>query len=233
MLTCFNILFGLPLAFGAAYGAAGMLIGNGILQAAHLVHYTTNASAAAIGAAGVTIASLLVRALPLCGRGQVCKVCIWTQTDDEGHPALLPWYVTESDTVVVHTLSDAIGTSILRRHRVYVGTIDVLHATYAGELGGAILGPGAILIAPHLVFAALGIKLLSLWLAMMMGLRWVSVRLRDIWDGISYKSSYCATYGDPCGDDHEINEELAQIPDILRRFDVGLNIFTVRLNERM
>ncbi|PPQ87532.1 hypothetical protein CVT25_008534 [Psilocybe cyanescens] len=200
ILVSLGIVFfiGLPLALGAAYGAVGILIGNGILRAAHLEHYTNNASAAAIGATGAIIASMAVGLLLQC-------LCIKT---DEEHPA--PWYISMSTTVVVHTLSGAIGTAILRRHHVDLGGIDVLHATRAGALGGAILGPGSIVIVP-VVFAALGILLTPLWLAMMMGLKWVHVHSKESWDGMTYKSSYCVTYG-TCGHDEEIENELAQIP---------------------
>ncbi|KAH9474437.1 hypothetical protein JR316_0012896 [Psilocybe cubensis] len=160
IIICLGIVVfvGLPFAFGAAYGAVAMLIGNGILRAAHLAHYTNNASAAAIGATGAVIAALALGLL-----------LQFFQKPNEERPT--PWYVTMCTTVVVHTLSGAIGTSILQRHHVDLGGIDVLHATRAGALGGAILGPGSILLVP-VILAGLGIILSPLWLAMTMGLRW-------------------------------------------------------------
>ncbi|KIM41328.1 hypothetical protein M413DRAFT_146551 [Hebeloma cylindrosporum] len=172
------------------------LVGNGILRAAHLAHYTNNASAAAIGATGAIIASLIMGIFLQC-----------MPKDENGEP---PWFITLFVNVLACTLTGTIGCAILIHNHVDLGPIDVLHATRAGALGGAILGPGMIVILP-LFFAAVMIVLSPLWLAMMMGLRWVSVRSSESWDGRTHKFSYCYTYG-TCGDDPEIEEELAQLP---------------------
>ena len=127
--------------------------------------------------------------------------------DENGQP---PWFISLAVNILVATLTGTIGCAILIHNHVDLGSIDVLHATRAGALGGAILGPGMILFVP-IFFAALMIVLSPLWLAMKMGLRWVSVRSSESWDGRTHKYSYCYTYG-TCGDDPEIEEELAKLP---------------------
>lgn len=169
------------------------LIGNGILRAAHLAHYTNNASAAAIGATGAIVASLSIGIFMQC-----------IPKDENDQP---PWFISMFVNVLVSTLTGTIGSAILIRHHVDLGPIDILHATRAGALGGAILGPGMILIVP-LFF---GVILSPLWLAMAMGLRWIYAKSSESWDGRTHKYSYCYTYG-TCGDDPEIEEELAQLP---------------------
>jgi hypothetical protein len=170
------------------------LIGNGILRTAHLAHYTDNASAAAIGATGAIIATIITGIFIQC-----------FPKDENGQP---PWFITLFSNILVSTLTGTIGCAILMHHHVDLGPIDVLHATRAGALGGAILGPGMILIIP-LFFGVIMIVLSPLWLAIMMGFRWVSVRSSESWDGRRRKYSY--TYG-TCGDDPRIEEELFQVP---------------------
>jgi len=169
------------------------LVGNGILGAAHLAHYTDSASAAAIGATGAILASMVVGIFMQC-----------VPMDENGQP---PWFISLAINVLVATLTGIIGCAILIHNHVDLGPIDVLHSARAGALGGAILGPGMILFVP--IFFAVLIP--PLWLAMKMGLRWVSVRSSESWDGRTHKYSYCYTYG-TCGDDPEIEEELAKLP---------------------
>jgi hypothetical protein len=172
------------------------LIGNGILRAAHLAYYTDNASAAAIGATGAIIASIIInifmRCMPHDANGQ------------------LPWFISLFVNILVATLTGTIGCAILIHNHVNLGPIDVLHAARAGALGGAILGPGMIVLVP-MFFGVLMIILSPLWLAMMMGFRWVYARSSESWDGRTHRYSYCYTYG-TCGDDPEIEEELANLP---------------------
>lgn len=121
-----------------------------------------------------------------------------------------PWFISLVATILAYTLTGTIGCAILIHNHVDLGPIDVLHATRAGALGGAIFGPGMIVLVP-MFFGVLMIVLSPLWLAMSMGLRWVYVRSSESWDGRTHKYSYCYTYG-TCGDDPEIEEELARLP---------------------
>jgi uncharacterized BrkB/YihY/UPF0761 family membrane protein len=130
----FVLSLGLCLGFIAANGAVVMLIGNGILRAAHLAHYTDNASAAAIGATGAIIATIITGIFISC-----------IHKDENGQP---PWFISLFANVLASTLTGTIGCAILIHNHVDLGPIDVLHAARAGALGGAILGPGMILIVP-------------------------------------------------------------------------------------
>ncbi|PPQ96479.1 hypothetical protein CVT26_010473 [Gymnopilus dilepis] len=193
------ISIGFSLAFISANGAVMMLTGNAILRT-HLAHYTNNATAAYIGAVGSLIASLCMSLtafiLPHDENGQV------------------PWFISLPMSVAYATLTGAIGSAVLRHNHVDLHGTDVLHATRAGAVGGAVLGPGLTLAMPIIVLGV-GLILSPLFLAMKLGFRWVYVRVSESWDESTYKSSYCYTYG-TCGDDPEIEEELAQIPQHLR-----------------
>lgn len=101
------------------------MTGNGVLRAAYLAHYTDNRSAAAIGSLGAIVSGLVLffpfRLLDI----------------DLDNPPMLFKIIL---SVVQHTLSGALGSSILLIFHVDLGPIDVLHATRAGAVGGAILG---------------------------------------------------------------------------------------------
>jgi hypothetical protein len=122
----------------------------------------------------------------------------------------LPWFISLFAGILVATLSGTIGCAILIHNHVDLGPIDVLHATRAGALGGAILTPGLMVLGPLFV-GVLMIVLSPLWLAMTMGLRWAYARSSESWDDRTHKYSYCYTYG-TCGNDPEIEEELANLP---------------------
>ncbi|KAF8159298.1 hypothetical protein B0H34DRAFT_806959 [Crassisporium funariophilum] len=209
ILVAFGVIMCLviPFAIAAANGAIMMLIGNGILHAARLPHYTDNASAAYIGAVGILIASLIVALVMQC----VPSCTVYNQRTGEQEPA---WYVTMTTTLVASTLAGTIGCAILLHNKVDIGGIDVLHATRAGALGGAILGPGSIITTP-LIGAAVMIILSPLWLAVQMGVQWVSVRSNETWSDRYHSYSYCYCYGSR-GDDPEINAELTRIPQHFR-----------------
>jgi hypothetical protein len=177
--------------------AYSSLTGNAILRAAHLAHYTTNAVAAEIGAIGGVISAIAFGFFTQC-----------LPKDENGE---LWWPFSMASSVIVSTLAGTIGCAILQRAQAELHGIDVLHAARAGALGGAVLGPGMIFAAP-LIMAALLIILSPLLIAMKLGLRWVYVRSSESWnDRGTYRSSYCYSYG-TCGDDSDIEEELAQIP---------------------
>lgn len=174
------------------------MIGNAILRAAHLAHYTDNGMAAAIGATGSPVA-VLILSFP----------SQFIPKDEEGRP---PWYISIFFQTGLMALSAVLGAAILRHNHIDLHGTDVLHATRAGALGGAILGPGTILATP-IIFLALGLALSPLWIAMKFGFRWVYVRSSESWDDRGrYKSMHCYTYG-TCGDDSDIEDELQQLPN--------------------
>jgi hypothetical protein len=176
------------------------LIGNGILRAAHLSHYTTNRVAAIIGAVGSLVAVLVI-GIPLnCVTGN--------QQDENGR---LPSWITYITTLLVGTLSGTLGAAILKHNHFDLQGTDVLHATRAGALGGAILGPGTILLFP-LMFIILS----PLWIAMMFGVEWIYTKSSERWTENSHCYSTCYCVG-TCGDDPEINAEMDHINAIQRR----------------
>jgi hypothetical protein len=180
------------------------LIGNGILRAAHLSHYTTNRVAAIIGAVGSLVAAPVI-GIPLnCVTGN--------QQDENGRPSSWISYIT---TLLLGTLSGTLGAAILKHNYFNLEGTDVLHATRAGALGGAILGPGAIFLLP-LVFLAIGIILSPLWIAMMFGVEWIYTKSSESWTDNSHSYSICYCVG-TCGDDPEINAEMDHINAIQRR----------------
>lgn len=196
------------------------LIGNSILRATHSSHFMANSTAATIGAAGFLPVSFLVGGLLLFSRGLSIYVRRTPQDLDEENNSL-PWYIFTISTLAIHSLSGAIGVMTLRHHRVDIGDIDVLHAIYAGALGGAILSLG-MLIAPYLILMGVGILLSPLWLAMKLGLRWMHLRSTETQDRITQSGSYFATFG-TCGDVPDIEEELGYDPGTTRGgFYVGL-----------
>jgi hypothetical protein len=108
--------------------------------------------------------------------------------------------------VLASALTGTIGSAILIHNHVDLGPIDVLHATRAGALGGAIFGPAVALGVP-LVFALLFIVFSRVWLAMMAGLKWVTTHSRGTWDGRTDILYSCGT----CGKDPEINGDIEAI----------------------
>ncbi|KAF8803165.1 hypothetical protein BYT27DRAFT_6744839 [Phlegmacium glaucopus] len=167
ILTVVAILISVGLIFGviASTGAITMLIGNSILRATHHAHYTSNASAAYIGAVGSLLVSSFIAALSLC----IPNLKKYT----EG--GLVHWLIQICLSVLVSTLSGTIGCTILLYNHVDLGGIDVLHATYAGAVGGAIFTPGMIFAVVSLVIAFI---LSPFWVAS----SWGSKRL---WGGSS------------------------------------------------
>jgi len=177
------------------------LTGNGILRAAHLAHYTSNASAAYIGAVGSLI-SIFILAL---------FTPFFPKTYDEEGRETTPWYIRLCTYLLLCTLSGTIGCAVLLHNHVDLGGIDVLHATRAGALGGAILGPGSTIIVPWVISAVFIFIFSPIWFAISMGAQWVLVRSSESWTDRSHSYSYCYCYGTR-GDDPEINAELANLP---------------------
>ncbi|KAF8809237.1 hypothetical protein BYT27DRAFT_7210234 [Phlegmacium glaucopus] len=175
-------LLGFSFALTASTGAIALLTGNGILRAAHLAHYTSNASAAYIGG-----------------------------TYNEEGKETVPWYIQLCMHLLLSTLSGTIGCAVLLHRHVDLGGIDVLHATRAGALGGAILGPGSIFVAPWVISAVMFLIFSPAWLAISMGAQWAVIRSNETWTDRSHSYSYCYCYGTR-GDDPEINAELENLP---------------------
>ncbi|KAJ2933346.1 hypothetical protein H1R20_g3761, partial [Candolleomyces eurysporus] len=193
-LAC--IFLGISYAFAAANGAIWMLAGNGILRAAHLPGYTTNSVAASVGAVGAIFAVMIV-AVAIS-----CLPC--SNSEDQ------PWYIRIAGTVLSGTLAGVLGFKILEKHIDMKG-LDLVHATRAGALGGAIIGPGAIILIPLVV----GFILAPLFIVLMAGGEWFYAKSTENWEPNSHSYSYCLCYGH-CGDP-EIEEEVERIRNIERR----------------
>jgi hypothetical protein len=170
------------------------LAGNGILRAAHLPGYTTNAVAASVGAVGAIVAIMIV---------SIAFSCVSNSEEQ-------PWYISMAATVLSSTLTGVLGFKILQKHIDMKG-LDLIHATRAGALGGAILGPGAIIVIP----LVLGVILMPLYLVLMAGGQWIYSKSTENWGPNSHSYSYCLCYGH-CGDP-EIEAEVERIRDIERR----------------
>ena len=168
------------------------LTGNGILRSAHLAHYTDNASAAAIGATGGSVTSIIFSVfIKVTGTGEA------------------PFFKSLGGTILFSTLTGTIGCTILMHNDVDLGPIDVLHATRAGAVGGAVLGLAmAVALLPILlVVSAILISILS---ALSTGVKWISARWKETWNGRISQYSTCCCYG-TCGKDLEIGEEVEAI----------------------
>jgi hypothetical protein len=109
------------------------LLGNGILRAKRLEHYTDNASAAAIGGMGGIIATTIFSGIFMALR------------KDENRRTNLFIFIVAG--ILSSTLTGTIGCAILQHNHVDLGPIDVLHATCAGALGGVIIKPVALAVA--------------------------------------------------------------------------------------
>ena len=160
------------------------LTGNGILRAAHFAHYTNNASAALIGVVGSLISVFILG---------LFRPCIPKTRDEKGNEKI-HWSIQACMCLLLSTLSGTIGSAVLLRGHVDLGGIDILHATRAGALGGAILGPGSVLIAPW-VLATIFFVFSPVWLAISMGARWVGERSSGDWTERNRSYSYCYCCG--------------------------------------
>ncbi|KAF6751066.1 hypothetical protein DFP72DRAFT_498158 [Ephemerocybe angulata] len=195
-----SIILGLSFGLSAANGAIFMLIGNAILRAAHLPGYTGNPEAAAVGAVGGIFAVICI--------GIVFSSCV-PQTEMTEQGPQHAWYFRMAATVLAGTVTGPIGCSIMRRHMDLKG-LDVLHATRAGAVGGAVMGVGNIVIFPILLLA-IGILLTPLWIAMAMGLEFIVNKSNETWGENSHSYSHCYCYGS-CGEpDEEMQEEIQEI----------------------
>ncbi|CAA7262104.1 unnamed protein product [Cyclocybe aegerita] len=216
------LFFGLPFAIASAQGALVMFVGNAILRAAHLEHYTRAALAAAVGATGAPIAVIIIgivlQCLPrqLTESSQPPRQHIYDEYAGQNEQAQLPWYTTFCTTIVANTLSGTIGSAILLHNHVDLEGMDVLHATRAGATGGAVMAAAMIFVGP-VITVVLGILLSPLWIAMLMGLKWVYVRSNETWTDQSYSYSACQCYG-TCGGDSEVDYEIQTLQQNRRRW---------------
>ncbi|CAA7262103.1 unnamed protein product [Cyclocybe aegerita] len=193
------IFLGLPFSVLSAYGALVMFVGNAILRAAPLDHYTTHELAAAIGATGSPFACIIVAIVLQCLPRQLTetdppryaryarrpRLPLWGDSDSEQdtNPAgttVMPWYTAFLTTVVVNTLGAVIGCRILLLHHVDLKGMDTLHAARAGTLGGAVMGFGTVFAGP-VIMDVLSIILAPVWSAMLLAVNWVYVRSKETW----------------------------------------------------
>ncbi|KAF8199461.1 hypothetical protein BJ912DRAFT_949113 [Pholiota molesta] len=158
------------------------------------------ASVAANGAIALLTGNAILRAAHLAHyTTNAPSLSVFYPMPSQRRNGELWWPFSMASSVIVSTLAGTIGCAILQK----------AHADLTVSM--AVLGPGMIFAAP-LIMAALLIILSPLLIAMKLGLRWVYVRSSESWnDRGTYRSSYCYSYG-TCGDDSDIEEELAQIP---------------------
>lgn len=179
------------------------LTGNGILRAAHFANYTNNTSAAFIGAVGSLISVFILALFTSC-------IPIPKTGDARGNQkAKAPWYIQICTYLLLSTLSGTTGSAILL-HNHDLGGIDILHATRAGALGGAILGPGLVLIAPW-VFTALFLIFSPVWITISMDVQRMASKSSEDWTERRHSHSFCYCCSTR-GDDLEINTESANGP---------------------
>ena len=115
--------------------------------------------------------------IPLC--------CVTeNQQDDNDRPWIS--YIT---TLLLGTLSGTLGAAILKHNHFDLQGTDVLHATRAGALGGVIMGPGVIFLLP-LVLLAIGIILPPLFIALIFGLEWISMKSSESWTDNGYRHAF-------------------------------------------
>ncbi|KAF8803188.1 hypothetical protein BYT27DRAFT_7260495 [Phlegmacium glaucopus] len=135
------------------------LLGNSILRATHHAHYTSNAFAAYIGV-----------------------------TYNEQKEENVPWYFRICASLLFSTLSGTVGCAILLHNHVDLGGIDVLHATRAGALGGAILAPGLIFVVPLVSSLTFKFIFWPLWIAISSGTQWLWRGLSESWTNKGYSA---------------------------------------------
>lgn len=197
------------------------MIGNAILNRAHVSGYTSNAKAAAIGATGACIAAFIVGPTLYCVAQCVPFIFLPKEPDYssndfhsmQGEEQQMPWYITFFTGLLAHTLGGVIGWAILRRNHVDLEGIDAGHAARAAALGSVLFSVGSILAGP-IFLGVIAIVMSPLFIAMTMGFKWVYIRSRVTWEQKGNwtitKTCYCYCYGF-CERDEEIDAELAKI----------------------
>jgi hypothetical protein len=120
-------------------------------------------------------------------------------------------------TVVFGTLSGAIGAAVLHHNEVDLKGTDILHATRAGVLGGAIMGPGAIIYIPILMLVLVTI-LSPLFILTAMGVEWFRGSIEQTMTANSYSYRICYCVGTR-GRDPEINEQVNRMNNIIRNHE--------------
>lgn len=139
--------------------------------------YTSDGIAAAVGAVGgipATVSFSLLSSLFFRPSPTAAVV--------EAPPALIQL----SSSIIIGTLSGAIGSSVIRAMNVYTSLrfdlkgFDVLHATRAGAVGGAIMTFGALIIIP-MTFAIVVCFVQSMLLMLVMVIGWLQDRFDEGW----------------------------------------------------
>ncbi|CAA7262114.1 unnamed protein product [Cyclocybe aegerita] len=219
-MACFAVeallVLGLLLASFAAQGAFVISIGNAVLRAAHLTGYPRHGLAAAVGAIGGPIAftlacvvqNAMVKILtPLCGR-----IPRPNEEQNSGERDGAPWYwacIQFFSPIAIHTLSGSVGSAILLHRRVDLEGMDVLHGARAGATGDAIIAFSSLL-GPFIIFTIFAVLLAPVWIAMIMGAKWVYIKSRETWTEGTHTYSACHCYG-TCGGDSEIDGEIESV----------------------
>lgn len=114
------------------------LTGNAILRRTHHSHYTDGVSAARIGAVSGIFIPLAFGLLALIGQYFDCGLFAF---DSQELLFLLPTILA-----LASGFSNSAGAAILHHCGVELGGIDILHAAWAGVLGGTIIAVGTVVV---------------------------------------------------------------------------------------
>ncbi|KAF5313381.1 hypothetical protein D9611_008620 [Ephemerocybe angulata] len=168
MLSCMAII----LAFCSGFGAILVYTGNAVLRETGHPGYTDDQTAASVGATG----------------GIMATACFGLFTSLLSEPRTTgaviqspPVLIQLSSSVVIGTLSGTIGSAVLLHKHVDLGGFDILHATRAGALGGAILTLATLVFVPVMVATFICI-FPTMFIAFATCVQWLQDRYDEDWN---------------------------------------------------
>ncbi|KAJ2915719.1 hypothetical protein MD484_g4685, partial [Candolleomyces efflorescens] len=165
----------MALIFCSALGAILVVIGNAVLRRAGHSGYVDDKTAAAVGATGGTLATLCFGIFSFI----FSKPRINGLSFEE--PPVLIQLVS---SVVIGTLSGTFGSLVLLHGHVDLHGLDVLHATRAGAVGGAIMTLAALVVIP-IIFATFVCILPMMVITLMASIEWLQAKYDEDWDAFS------------------------------------------------
>lgn len=135
--------------------------------------YTDDRSAAMVGAAGGVLSTLLFGLFSAL----LSEPTSSSMSSLENPPVI----VQLASSVVIGTLTGTIGSSILVYSGVDIGGLDVIHATRAGAVGGAIMTLAALILIP-IVLGMLVCLLPMTMLVAVTWMQWLQERYEEDWN---------------------------------------------------
>lgn len=146
--------------------------GNAVLRKAGHSGYTDDRSAAMVGATGGVLSTLLFGLFS----SLLSEPAANSMTSLETPPVV----VQLASSIVIGTLTGTIGSSILIFSDVDIGGLDVIHATRAGAVGGAIMTLAALIFIP-IVLGMLVCLLPMTMLVVVTWMQWLQERYEEDW----------------------------------------------------